>query len=73
MIITTFSDLRNNAKYYFDQVEQGETIEINRYGKPVAHLIPVKKKEKIRWGESALFAINNVSLTKAIIDERNEE
>ena len=73
MIITTFSDLRNNAKYYFDQVEKGETIEINRYGKPVAHLIPVKKKEKIRWGEFALFAIHNVSLTKAILDERNEE
>ena len=73
MIVTTFSDLRNNAKYYFDQVEKGEIIEINRFGKPIAHLIPVKKKERIRWGESALLAIKNVSLTKAILDERNEE
>ncbi|MBN2536518.1 MAG: hypothetical protein JXB88_26785 [Spirochaetales bacterium] len=54
-------------------VEKGEIIEINRYGKPIAHLIPVKKKEKILWGESALFTINNVSLTKAILDERDEE
>ncbi len=28
MITTTFSKLRNKAKYYFDEVEHGETLQI---------------------------------------------
>ncbi len=40
MITVTFSELRNNAKKYFDAVEEGETIEVYRNGKPIAILSP---------------------------------
>ncbi len=40
MKTVTFSQLRNNAKKYFDAVEQGETMEVYRHGKPVALISP---------------------------------
>ena len=33
MVRVTFSELRNNAKKYFDAVEQGELVEVYRHGK----------------------------------------
>ena len=31
-----FTDLRNNAKLYFDYVEAGESVRVLRNGKPIA-------------------------------------
>jgi prevent-host-death family protein len=36
-----FTELRNNAKLFFDQVEAGETIRILRNGKPIADIVPI--------------------------------
>jgi prevent-host-death family protein len=44
MKTVTFSQLRNNAKKYFDAVEKGETVEVYRHGKPVAILSPAGEK-----------------------------
>ncbi len=38
---TTFTELRNNAKVYFDAVEAGETVRVLRNGKPIADIVPV--------------------------------
>ncbi len=38
---TTFTELRNNAKAYFDAVEAGETVRVLRNGKPIADIVPV--------------------------------
>ncbi|MFL6290388.1 MAG: type II toxin-antitoxin system Phd/YefM family antitoxin, partial [Thermoanaerobaculia bacterium] len=39
---TTFTDLRNHAKAFFDAVEGGETVRVYRNGRPVADIVPVK-------------------------------
>ncbi len=72
MQTTTFSELRNHAKKYFDEVEKGETIQILRHGKPVAMLIPVRSGANFRWKRIKPLQINGISLSKAILDERRE-
>ncbi|MGH8488291.1 MAG: type II toxin-antitoxin system Phd/YefM family antitoxin [Gammaproteobacteria bacterium] len=37
---TTFTELRNNAKTYFDAVEAGETVRVLRNGRPIADIVP---------------------------------
>ncbi len=39
---TTFTELRNHAKVFFDAVEDGETVRVYRNGRPVADIVPVK-------------------------------
>ena len=48
----TFTQLRNDAKRYFDALEKGETLEVFWRGKPVATLAPA-----IPW-----FAIGGITL-----------
>ena len=68
----TFTEFRNNARKYFDRVEKGETIEIFRHGKPVAMLVPVKKFERAAVRSIQPLKIPGVSLSRALLDERNE-
>lgn len=37
---TTFTELRNNLKFYIDQLEHGEVINIIRYSVIVGHIVP---------------------------------
>lgn len=37
----TFTELRNNAKQFFDIVEAGESVRILRNGRPIADIVPV--------------------------------
>ena len=37
----TFTELRTNAKLFFDSVEAGEPLRILRNGKPIADIIPI--------------------------------
>src|SRR4051794_17477318 len=39
---TTFTELRNHAKTFFDAVEDGETVRVYRNGRPVADIVPVR-------------------------------
>jgi len=68
----TFSELRNNARKYFDAVEQGESVEIYRKGKPVAILSPVESRSHTRWKTSAPLVLEGVSLSETILREREE-
>ncbi len=69
---TSFTEFRNNAKRYFDRVEKGESIEIYRHGMPVAILMPVKKRKGSRLGNAKPLKIPGVSLSRALLAEREE-
>ncbi len=72
MISTTFSELRNQAKKYFDAVEKGESVEIYRHGKPIALLSPIRRFATQRWKIAKPMKIKGASLSKAILAERAE-
>jgi prevent-host-death family protein len=73
MLAVTFSELRNNAKKFFDLVEQGEVIEIYRHGKPVAVLSPVHVHSLVRWKTAQPLSIEGASVSRAILRERSED
>lgn len=70
MVTVTFSELRNNARKYFDAVEEGQTIEVCRHGKPVAIISPARPGNLSRWRRSKPLEIAGASLSKAILEER---
>jgi prevent-host-death family protein len=72
MKTATFSEFRNHAKQYLDEVEKGEIIQIYRHGKPVALLSPIGHKEMSRWKDAHPLTLQGVSLSKAILPERDE-
>lgn len=66
-----FTDLRNNAKLYFDYVEAGESVRVLRNGKPIADIVPIApdlpswKRRKARP-----LVIDGASLSKLILQDR---
>ena len=72
MITITFTELRNNARKYFDAVELGESIEVCRHGKPVAMVTPVSQHSIDRWGRAEPARVEGIALSKAIVAERRE-
>ena len=72
MLTVTFTELRNNAKKYFDAVERGETIEVYRNSKPVAILSPYSSGRGDRWKRANPLQIPGVSLSKILLEERDE-
>lgn len=69
----TFSELRNNAKKFFDLVERGEIIEVYRHGKPVAVLSPVHVHSLVRWKSAKPMRLEGASVSQAILKERSED
>ena len=72
MRTVTFSELRNQAKKYFDAVEKGETVEVYRHGKPVALLMPIQKRSVERWKTSHPLQLSGASLSAAIVADRSQ-
>ncbi|MGH8614533.1 MAG: type II toxin-antitoxin system Phd/YefM family antitoxin [Gammaproteobacteria bacterium] len=69
---TTFTELRNNAKVYFDAVEAGETVRVLRNGKPIADIVPVPPVTpswKQRFGEP--LVVKGITLSEEIMRDRN--
>lgn len=66
----TFSDFRNHAREYFDQVEEGNTIQIYRHGKPIAILSPIGSPTKSRFKSFKPLMLKGVSVSKLILKER---
>ena len=73
MITVTFSQLRNQAKKYFDAVERGEILEVFRHGKPIAIVSPSRNRAMDRWKTARPLALNGVSVSRAILGEREED
>ncbi len=72
MKAVTFTDLRNHATKYFDEVEDGEILEVFRNGKPIAILTPYRPGKRQRWKQNIAMSLPDVSLSQSILDERNE-
>ena len=73
MKTVTFTELRNNARHFFDLVEDGETLEITRHGKPVAVLSPTRSQGMDRWRTARPLDLGGVSLSRVILDQRQED
>lgn len=69
---TTFTELRNHAKDYFDAVEAGDTVRVFRNGKPIAEIVPVRSGVP-SWKRQAIpLTIKGVSLGRELLNDRNE-
>ena len=68
---TTFTELRNHAKTYFDMVESGESVRILRNGKPVADIVPIAP-DLPSWKQRKAqpLVLDGVSLSRMIMEER---
>ncbi len=73
MISVTFTEFRKKASALFSAVEEGETIQVIRHGKPIAEILPFKdtanklpswKKERIKK------TIKGEELSSIILTER---
>ncbi|MCA9731727.1 MAG: type II toxin-antitoxin system Phd/YefM family antitoxin [Deferribacteres bacterium] len=76
MLSIQFTDFRKNASSIFSQVENGETVEVKRHGKTIAHIIPpIEQNENIpAWKRPGLrFSIKGEGLAQAILNERDEK
>lgn len=68
----TFTELRNNAKVYFDAVEAGETVRVLRNGKPIADIVPVPPVTP-SWKRQSRepLAVKGIALSKEIMRDRD--
>jgi prevent-host-death family protein len=67
---TTFTDLRNHAKDYFDAVEEGNTVRVFRNGKPIAEIIPIRTGTPSWKRQITPLTIKGVSLSAEILKDR---
>ena len=67
----TFTELRNQAKTFFDAVERGEVVRVFRNGKPIADIVPVGS-ETPSWKRRVAqpLVIKGVSLSAEILKDR---
>jgi antitoxin (DNA-binding transcriptional repressor) of toxin-antitoxin stability system len=72
MLTATFTEFRQHAKTYFDQVEKGESIHIIRHGKIIAEVKPAThQKHILSWKKSGLqMVVKGLSLSKEILKDR---
>ena len=70
MVSISFTQLRQNAKTYFDKVEKGKTIRVIRHGKVIAEITPPKNKQSHFLKPIVPLVIPGVSLSKTILKER---
>ncbi len=67
----TFTEIRNQARAWFDIVESGETVRVLRNGKPIADIVPITSDMpswKRRGGQPLL--IEGVSISSVILADR---
>ncbi|MCE5360810.1 MAG: type II toxin-antitoxin system Phd/YefM family antitoxin [Acidithiobacillus sp.] len=70
---TTFTDLRNHAKAWFDLVESGQTVRVLRKGKAIAEIHPVPL-DVPSWKRRPArpLAIGGKEISRLILEERGE-
>lgn len=66
-----FTELRNNAKVFFDLVETGESVRILRNGKPIADIVPIAA-DMPSWKQRKAqpLVLDGVAISQLILDER---
>ncbi|MBU2808265.1 type II toxin-antitoxin system Phd/YefM family antitoxin [Acidithiobacillus ferriphilus] len=70
---TTFTELRNHAKTWFDLVEAGQTVRVLRNGKPIAEIHPIPAQLP-SWKQRPArpLAIGGKEISRLILDERGD-
>jgi antitoxin (DNA-binding transcriptional repressor) of toxin-antitoxin stability system len=70
---TTFTELRNQAKHYFDLVESGEIVRVIRNGKPIAEIHPIAG-DLPSWKRRPArpLVVGGAPVSRLIVDERSE-
>ena len=68
---TTFTELRNHAKRYFDWVEAGESVRVLRNGRPIADIVPVAQ-DLPSWKRRTAqpLVLDGVAISRVILEER---
>lgn len=67
----TFTEVRNQAKAFFDLVEAGESVRVLRNGKPIADIVPVMADlPSWRRRKAQPLVISGVSVSEAIQIDR---
>lgn len=67
---TTFTELRNKARHFFDAVENGETVRVFRNGKAIAHIVPIGTGIPSWKREHVPLVVKGVSLSRAVLADR---
>lgn len=67
----TLTEIRNEARAWFDLVESGETVRVLRNGRPIAEIVPIAA-DMPSWKRRGAqpMAIAGVSLSKLILEDR---
>ena len=68
---TTFTEVRNHAKQYFDMAALGETVRVLRNGKPIADIVPVMA-DLPSWKrrKAQPLVLDGVLVSHMILEER---
>ncbi len=68
---TTFTELRNHARHYFDLVEAGQVVRVLRNGKPIAEIHPIPR-DLPSWKKRAAspLKIGGKAISKLIVEDR---
>ena len=66
----TFTELRNNAKSFFDSVENGETVRVYRNGKPIAEIVPIAQGTPSWKRPTMPLTIKGISFAREILKDR---
>jgi antitoxin (DNA-binding transcriptional repressor) of toxin-antitoxin stability system len=67
----SFTEVRNNAKQFFDLVESGEAVRVLRNGKPIADIVPITA-DLPSWKRRIAqpLVLDGESVSRMILDER---
>jgi antitoxin (DNA-binding transcriptional repressor) of toxin-antitoxin stability system len=69
----SFTELRNQAKHYFDLVESGEVVRVLRNGKPIAEIHPIPR-DLPSWKRRTArpLVIGGAAVSSLILGERGD-
>ncbi len=67
-----YTQFRNNAKKYFNQVKEGESFLIVRKGEPIAEIIPISKGKLWKRRVKRVTLSNTKKTTTEFIREERD-
>jgi prevent-host-death family protein len=68
----TFTELRNNAKHYFDAVEAGESVRVFRNGKPIAEIVPIRTGMPSWKRMVSPLTVKGLKLSREVLGDRDD-
>jgi antitoxin (DNA-binding transcriptional repressor) of toxin-antitoxin stability system len=67
----TFTELRNQARHYFDLVEAGEIVRVLRNGKAIAEIRPVQQAgPSWKQRKARPLAVSGIDIGRLILADR---